>query len=789
MGDRRHVSAPFPLDFRRAPAPLRLVRAMLGLILRPDQSAGGRLHDAQTWDQQAMRQLMMVLVSCLGVLLAPDMAQAKKHALLIGVAQYDDPAIRSLSGPRNDVILLWRYLTANGFDAADVRVLAEGLPQGPTIPTPFAAPTRAQIVDGLRDLAARAQASDFVIVHYSGHGTTQPETARSAASNPEAGDRDQVLLPKDAGAYDKEARTIRNGVVDDEIGDALDAIRAKGATVWAIVDACHAGTVTRSGAVMTRGTQPQALGVPASPALRSAHTAAPTQRSALVKDMSAKASLIGFFAVDSWTEAIEREFQFSGEFAPGPNNGPPRFGVFTYHLVRALNSGRARTYRDLARIVSLDIASSGAIAQSPLPFFDGDLDLPLAGGDAQYARRFPTSVEDGKLVIDAGALQGFDENAEVGLFDGPLDDAKRLGSARIASADAARAIAEFDGATRATPGLWASVEAPGIALQFRVAIVAGEQSAQTQLQDILREALKTGDAGLAVNLVQSGERDVDIRLEDGQIWLTNDGRPFVKDQQSYDRSLAIPLAGQTTDQAAGELRKALFAYARAANLVRVASAAEIGGAPNDDVQITFESIRETDAQRRADSKRVCGKLSRPAAPSIVASGDPTPLNHCDEVLLTVTNRSERDLFVGVFYLTPTGGVALPVNAWRQDGCIRNAPARATRPLTVRTPIQTWSNDGPIHAGIYRVLVFAIPRTQATALNLCHLLQPDVAAARKTIVTLRNKVTRKGLLGLIDKIAGGEPSLRTANPFENQPEDASNVLVRQYTLDVRAPAEN
>jgi hypothetical protein len=108
---------------------------------------------------------------------------------------------------------------------------------------------------------------------------------------------------------------------------------------------------------------------------------------------------------------------------------------------------------------------------------------------------------------------------------------------------------------------------------------------------------------------------------------------------------------------------------------------------------------------------------------------------------------------------------------------------------VRTPIQTWSNNGPIHAGIYRVLVFLIPRTQATALNLCHLLQPDVAAVRNTNAALRNEAPRKGLLGLIDKIAGGEPSLRSANPFENQPEDASNVLVRQYTLDVRAPAEN
>lgn len=741
-----------------------------------------------------MLRALTALIAALAVLLGAGAAMAEKRALLIGVANYDNPSIRSLSGPRNDVILLWRYLTANGFAAANIHVLAEGLPEGASTPRANAPPTRAQIMRGFNDLADRAQAGDFVVIHFSGHGTTQPETSRPG-SGPEAGDRDQVLLPKDAGDYDNIARTIRNGIVDDEIGEALDKIRAKGAVVWAIVDACHAGTVTRSGAVATRGAQPESLGVPttsAAPNLRSTASAAPQQRAGLIKDMGAKASLIGFFAVDSWTEAIEREFDFKGEFAPGPNGGPPRFGVFTYHLVRALNNGRARTFRDLARIVALDIASSGSIAQAPLPYFDGDLDLTLSGAETQFARRFPATAVNGKLAIEAGGLHGFDPQASVAIFDGPLDDAKRIGLANVQSADAASSVAAITGDVPQEAGnLWASVEAPGLTLRYRVGLIANEASEQAKTRELMRAALTGSDpnSAIAIDVVDSGERDMDVRVSQGRIWLTAEGRPFVTDPTSHERSVSIALEGRPSDEVTANLRRALFGFARAANLVRVAAAADLGGARNDDVQIVLERVRESDPYRLSNPRRDCGDLARPTPPEPIAVGDTAPLGHCDQVRTLVTNRGDRDMFVGIFLLTPTGAVGLPHASWRQNGCVDLAPARATTPIALRTTVRTWSANGPNHTGIHRVLVFAIPRTQSTALNLCHLLQPDTESARKEVVALRSAGARKGFLGLLDRVAAAEPSLRGgANPFEDSPEETSSVIVRQFTLDVRPPLE-
>ena len=38
---------------------------------------------------------------------------------------------------------------------------------------------------------------------------------------------------------------VPNALMDDEIGAALDAIRDKGAFIWAVFDCCHSGTATR----------------------------------------------------------------------------------------------------------------------------------------------------------------------------------------------------------------------------------------------------------------------------------------------------------------------------------------------------------------------------------------------------------------------------------------------------------------------------------------------------------------------------------------------------------------
>src|SRR3984893_12820412 len=163
---------------------------------------------------------------------APGMAA--NHALLVGAADYQNPNINKLKGPPNDVTLMWRLLTEKrGFDAGNITVLADRLKDKagePRFPTVNGEPKRDAIVKAFAALADKAKSGDLVLIFYSGHGTQQP--VKNTNQNPERDNMDQVMLPTDAGDYDEMTQTVRNGIVDDEIGAALDKIRDKNADVW-----------------------------------------------------------------------------------------------------------------------------------------------------------------------------------------------------------------------------------------------------------------------------------------------------------------------------------------------------------------------------------------------------------------------------------------------------------------------------------------------------------------------------------------------------------------------------
>lgn len=744
------------------------------------------------WVRRGLWAGMVILAG----LYAPGVAAARNLALLVAVSAYDEPKIPALSGPPNDVTLLWRHLVRHGFDAGDIAVLAEGLPQAPDTPRPGAVPTRAAILAGLAHLAEGAAPGDLVLFHFSGHGTTQPQAPAAAGetAEPEAGGRDQVLLPRDAGLYDPAAGGIRNALVDNEIGAALDRIRARGATVWVIVDACHAGSVTRS-ADTARSVDSALLGVPPAPpstpaAAQAARPARPQERGGTLRSAVPAAggsgALIAFFAVDSWTQAIERPYPLAlpaptGKAAEG---AAPQatFGVFTWHLLRALESGRARTYRDLARMVSLDIAAAARLAQAPLPVFEGDLDRPLAGVDQAAPPRFPVRREGDQLVIEAGALQGFDAGADIALLDGPLADAHRLGTVQLVTATAAESRAQAADLTEATT-LWAQMERPGAAFRFRVANVA-EPAAADAVATAL--AAREGAPAFGLDLVPAGQpADLRLHLADEALWLVPEGGTLVRAPDAYGRSASLPFAPQSEAFAAG-LRNAVWAHARAANLVRVASVAQMGApAATGDIDITLERIRETDPARLADPRRACGAAASPSPPLPVDSGTAAAMAHCDTARLTIANRSDRDVDVGVFLLDPLAGIDVPVREWRQNGCIATVPARAAGPLVLRTTLRSWGKAGPAQVGLHRILVFALPRSGGIPPSLCHLLQRDLAAAVAGAAATRS-AGKRGFVDLLGRAALADPALRAANPFEEEESEAGSVVVRQFTLDLLPP---
>jgi hypothetical protein len=137
------------------------------------------------------------------------------HAFLVGVANYQQisslPA--AILNDVNDVAATLSSPKYCAYDAANVVTLLDG------------DATRAAVLKGLGDLAARAGPDDSACVFFSGHG--------AIVGSP--GDEDSVLVTADCDLSDIENTSIRS----DELAAALAQIKAKRLLVF--IDACHAG--------------------------------------------------------------------------------------------------------------------------------------------------------------------------------------------------------------------------------------------------------------------------------------------------------------------------------------------------------------------------------------------------------------------------------------------------------------------------------------------------------------------------------------------------------------------
>ncbi|MBB97459.1 MAG: hypothetical protein CML68_23025 [Rhodobacteraceae bacterium] len=173
---------------------------------------------------------------------------AELRAVLVGVSDYElDVGLADLRGPANDVRLMADVLTRRGAD--HITLLADGVEAATR-------PTRAAILGALAAEAEASAPGNFVYIHLGGHGTRQHDQ-----TGDETVRQDEVFLPIDAAATERGSGVIPNAIVDEELGAAIDAIRARGANVWLALDSCHSGTGTRMAVAGLRHVDPAAPGL------------------------------------------------------------------------------------------------------------------------------------------------------------------------------------------------------------------------------------------------------------------------------------------------------------------------------------------------------------------------------------------------------------------------------------------------------------------------------------------------------------------------------------------------
>lgn len=696
---------------------------------------------------------LWTLVALLAATSAASAAGARR-ALLVGVSNYPKETVGDLqlAGPKNDVALMIDTVARMGFADRDTIVLADALEETGSPRRADGPPTRAAILAALADLGARSGPGDFVLLYFSGHGSQQPDPDPAKRPVPKPDGLEEIFLPIDIGPWEDSVGAVANALVDHELGRAVATIRATGAEVWVVIDACHSGTMTRAaGEGQIKQVAPEVLKIPEAalekaraaarglaPATRggtaagpAAHgwfdgpvaSAATTRSGAALAKAAAPGGYVAFFAAYPDQLALQKNLPRGY----GTEERRPH-GVLTFYLAQALRSGRVATFRDLAHRV---MAGYDQFGQAPTPMFEGDLGAPVPGGASDGVMRWPVTVEGDRLSVGAGVVDGLGVGAVVALATLEAPDTVRV-FARIEAAGAAKAVAKpiereglaFDAAL-AGESLTARLVEKGADFVYRVARPPRRPATEEERAVAAAlDAIAATPSG-AVTIVDPAEAaELRLFVEEGRVWLVADDAEFLKSGRRQSPSVALP-AGADAKTVRALVERPLIAMAKARNLVRVAGLIGPGTLPAE-VAIEASVVRDggtAGAGAVAADDRDCPALDPSRPPTGAVAFEPTAsprLGHCDTVWFHLTNRGTRPVDVTPLYVDGAGGVAYmgPPEGLRLD------PGGVTRSFPLR--IVTWSRKRKMPLPIGRehllMVMVEVEGREALPADFRHLAQ-------------------------------------------------------------------
>jgi hypothetical protein len=698
-----------------------------------------------------------------GTLASPAWAQTRA-ALLVGVADYPaSSGAKPLPGTANDVELMRTILLRTGFRSEDITVLADKQPGA-------AAPTRDNILGALRRMAAGAKPGDYYYLHFSGHGSQQPEDPKARARRPEPDGLNEIFLPIDIGKWDGARATVVNAIVNRELDEILDQFLARGAFVWAVFDACHSASLMRGGPddeVTLREVDPQALGIPAL-AMDQAAAGAVTTRGQPDAPMGAlsernatpgkSGGFVAFYAAQTTESAPE--MAMPGNLVAG-HPDKKRHGVLTYTLAEALATNPQASYRQVSQFI-LSRYSSQYISNKPTPIFTGThLDAPVFGRTlASPVRQWQITRTGGKLGIPAGRLAQLSDGAVLAVMGNPAAPTDQaLGQLRIVSAglfaSQLAAAADADDRTIAEDkipeGAYARLVRPAIDLQLRVAqptfSARTAEMARRKVEAAVQAVRKDPPAGSRIEWLPVG-RPAEIRLheEDDQLWLLPASGALMKSGPS--KTLSIKL-DRSDAEFATLLSDSLARIAKAVNLIRVAEQMPGGGGVAS-VDVKVELLPQA-----------------AGAPAKALTSVGARLRGGDKVGFTITNRSRTPVDVTILYIDSQYGIE-PIfpggaeNNRIEPGAVLRAGPGGIEPITL----------GDDTTGTERLLVIVSSTVaQGERIDYTYLAQPRLD-------TTRSRGASSNLLDLFNEAAFGVTTRSAARTRDEQ------TAMQVYTWEVR-----
>lgn len=288
-----------------------------------------------------------------------------KHALLIGIENYNHPKITNLKGANNDVKLIQGVLrTRFGFQHDDFTILLDEQA------------THTCIENAFKELVGRVQSNDLVYIHYSGHGSQADDL-----NGDERSGLDQTWVSFGARQPERKNDKDNYDVLDDEINAWLAAIYAKTEQVIFVSDSCHSATVARGKVPVSRG-------------LERDNRSHPLGGITYTKLKEYQGIHIG----------AARDQEFAAETLEDDNKF---YGLFTWHWAKALQQAQVgETWDEVFKRAYTPIVEKRGQAQRPQ--LEGKRHRQVFGGHftPPLATVSVSSVTSETIKIQAGAVAG-----------------------------------------------------------------------------------------------------------------------------------------------------------------------------------------------------------------------------------------------------------------------------------------------------------------------------------------------------------------------------------------------
>lgn len=640
----------------------------------------------------------LFLTTALALLSLPAAAR-ENYAILIGANEYRNLDERWwLKGPKNDVELVATYLTTSApvpFSADHVTVLTDGVAGAQPA-------TLGAIRAAFAEVTAEVQPGDFVYLHFSGHGTQAPATH----DDTELDGLDELFLPVDIGKWSDSVGVVENALVDDEIGQMIDALRSRGADVWVVFDSCHSGTATRAveadDEVRTRQLDPALLGLdPAAMEDVASRSIGDDPRANRVEEMADTAaaaagmgSFVAFYAAQTNEVTPEKNM---------PKGNPDRkpHGVFTYTLFETLAEYPAATYGQIGQEVLRKYAVKNLARTTPL--FEGDLDtVAFAGTEGHRVAQWPAEATAAGLTIPAGELHGLSRGTVLAVMATAADATENaLSYVEITALDTFTATAspvDRDGKqmpAELPKGLY--LRKLDDALDFTLTVALPEPG--TAPADALLAASEDlkAEAGARLSFVAAGA-EADLRLavipdspRPDAIWVL----PSTGLAEDLTTTPSVGTAGKDGAELAATLADTLAHMSKALNLMKLGGAVGAG-----DMNVEVEMLTRT-----ADD---------PALTPLPLSPVPVLISN-DEVHVLAKNHMDVPVDVNVLYI----GADYSITHWAAE---RLQPGDALKK-------GLFAIGGDV-MGQERMIVIVTPaKPQSPVENLGYLVQDALETSR------------------------------------------------------------